>query len=205
MSLLSLAVLAFLVLFPPPTRPLRPFLLSTVRHATPHRLRPFRVCVPSLAFVQLCSPSWFLLSEALAQAGAKLHWNQLSPCSSLLSRLPRFPSPAVFSPLQRSATTRTVFVLTATRLRLSAAGTALVHPQFDAYPSISKLTLTSQSSSLSWLLFVRLLHLTLKFHLSKMSRNETHLGCGRKTVNSRGYSELQELIKMRENCYSLIW
>ena len=27
----------------------------------------------------------------------------------------------------------------------------------------------------------------------------------RKTVNSQGYSELQEPIKRRENCYPLIW
>ena len=27
----------------------------------------------------------------------------------------------------------------------------------------------------------------------------------RKTVNSQGYSELREPIKMRENCYPLIW
>ena len=27
----------------------------------------------------------------------------------------------------------------------------------------------------------------------------------RKTVNSQGYSELQEPIKTRENCYPLIW
>ena len=27
----------------------------------------------------------------------------------------------------------------------------------------------------------------------------------RKTVNGRGYSELQEPIKTRENCYPLIW
>ena len=34
-------------------------------------------------------------------------------------------------------------------------------------------TLTSQRSSLSWYFFGRLLHLSLKFRLSKMSRNET--------------------------------
>ena len=32
-----------------------------------------------------------------------------------------------------------------------------------------------------------------------------HFGSGRKTVNSQGYSELRELIKTREKCYSLIW
>ena len=40
---------------------------------------------------------------------------------------------------------------------------------FSTYQS----TLTSQSSSLSWYLFVRLLHLSLKFRLPKMSSNET--------------------------------
>ena len=39
--------------------------------------------------------------------------------------------------------------------------------------STYQLTLTSKNSSLSWLLFVLLLHLTLKFHLSQMSQNET--------------------------------
>ena len=33
----------------------------------------------------------------------------------------------------------------------------------------------------------------------------SHLGSGRKTVNSQGYSELREPIKLRKNCYSLIW
>ena len=32
-----------------------------------------------------------------------------------------------------------------------------------------------------------------------------HLGSGRKTRTSQGYFELRELIKTRENCYSLIW
>ena len=32
-----------------------------------------------------------------------------------------------------------------------------------------------------------------------------HLGSGRKTVNSQGYSELREPIKTCKNCYSLIW
>ena len=137
MPLVSLAVVPILVLFPPPLRRLRRFLLSTVPHATPHRLRPLRVCVPSLAFIHLCSPTWFPLSNALALAGAKLHWNHLSPCSSLLSRLPRCPSPAALSPLRRSATTRTIFILTATRLRVSAAATALMHRLFAAYPYMS--------------------------------------------------------------------
>ena len=32
-----------------------------------------------------------------------------------------------------------------------------------------------------------------------------YLGSGRKTVNSQGYSELREPIKMHENCYLMIW
>ena len=32
-----------------------------------------------------------------------------------------------------------------------------------------------------------------------------HLGSGRKTVNSQGYSKLREPITTREKCYSLIW
>ena len=32
-----------------------------------------------------------------------------------------------------------------------------------------------------------------------------HLGSGCKTVNSQGYSELQEPIKTDKNCHSLIW
>ena len=32
-----------------------------------------------------------------------------------------------------------------------------------------------------------------------------HLSSGCKTVNSQGYSELREPIKMDQNCYSLIW
>ena len=32
-----------------------------------------------------------------------------------------------------------------------------------------------------------------------------HLGSGRKTANSQGYSELRKPIKKSENCYSLIW
>ena len=32
-----------------------------------------------------------------------------------------------------------------------------------------------------------------------------HLGSGRKTANSQGYSELRKPIKKSKNCYSLIW
>ena len=39
----------------------------------------------------------------------------------------------------------------------------------------------------------------------KCLETRRHLGSGRKTVNSQGYSELREPIKTRENCYSLIW
>ena len=39
----------------------------------------------------------------------------------------------------------------------------------------------------------------------KCLETRSHLGAGRKTVNSRRYSELQEPIETRENCYSLIW
>ena len=55
---------------------------------------------------------------------------------------------------------------------------------------------TSQSSSLSWYLFVRLCDLSLNFRLPKISRN-CHLGFGRKTVNSEGYSELRDPIETR--------
>ena len=40
---------------------------------------------------------------------------------------------------------------------------------------------------------------------NKCLETRRHLGSGRKTVNSQGYSELWEPIKLRENCYSLIW
>ena len=63
----------------------------------------------------------------------------------------------------------------------------------------------SQSSSLSWYFFVRLLYLPLKFRPSKCLETRSHLGSGRKTVNSQGHSELREPMKTRENCYSLIW
>ena len=43
------------------------------------------------------------------------------------------------------------------------------------------------------------------FAFQKCIETRHHLGCGRKTVNSQGYSELREPIKTRENCYSLIW
>ena len=58
----------------------------------------------------------------------------------------------------------------------------------------------------AFLIFVcGLLHLSLIFGLSKMSRYETLVGFGRKTLNNQGYSELREPIKTRENCYSPIW
>ena len=43
------------------------------------------------------------------------------------------------------------------------------------------------------------------FVFRKCLETRRHLGSGRKTVNSQGYSELREPIKTRENCYSLIW
>ena len=43
------------------------------------------------------------------------------------------------------------------------------------------------------------------FVYRKCLKTRRHLGSGRKTVNSQGYSELREPIKTRENCYSLIW
>ena len=43
------------------------------------------------------------------------------------------------------------------------------------------------------------------FVFRKFLETRPHLGSGRKTVNSQGYSELRETIKTRENCYSLIW
>ena len=45
----------------------------------------------------------------------------------------------------------------------------------------------------------------LNFMLRKCLEVRRHLGSGRKTVNSQGYSELREPIKTREKCYSLIW
>ena len=39
----------------------------------------------------------------------------------------------------------------------------------------------------------------------KCLETRRHLGSGRKTRTSQGYFELRELIKTRENCYSLIW
>ena len=39
----------------------------------------------------------------------------------------------------------------------------------------------------------------------KCLETRRHLGSGRKTRTSQGYFELWELIKTRENCYSLIW
>ena len=43
------------------------------------------------------------------------------------------------------------------------------------------------------------------FVFRKCLETRRHLGSGRKTVNSQGYSELREPNKTRENCYSLIW
>ena len=40
---------------------------------------------------------------------------------------------------------------------------------------------------------------------NKCLETSCHLGFGHKTVNSQGYFELPEPIKMCENCYSLIW
>ena len=56
----------------------------------------------------------------------------------------------------------------------------------------------------AFFVFVQMLHLSLKFRLSKMSRNETPSWLRSQTVNSQGYSDLREPIKTRENCYSLI-
>ena len=56
-------------------------------------------------------------------------------------------------------------------------------------------------------LLVQLLHLPLKFHLSKPSQNEKPYdfeSCS-KTVNIQGYSKLQEPIRTHENLYPLIW
>ena len=43
------------------------------------------------------------------------------------------------------------------------------------------------------------------FVFRKCLETRRHLGSGRKTVNSQGYSELREPNKTRENCSSLIW
>ena len=43
------------------------------------------------------------------------------------------------------------------------------------------------------------------FVYRKWLKKRWHLGSGRKTVNSQGYSEIREPIKARENYYSLIW
>ena len=51
--------------------------------------------------------------------------------------------------------------------------TILLQIQQENNFSTSQWTPTSQSSSLSWYFFVQLLHLSLKFRLPKMSRNET--------------------------------
>ena len=53
----------------------------------------------------------------------------------------------------------------------------------------------------SWCLFVRLLHLSLKFRLPKMSRAETTSWLrSQNSAGSQGYSELREPIKTREKC-----
>ena len=43
------------------------------------------------------------------------------------------------------------------------------------------------------------------FVFPKCLETRRHLGSGRETVNSQGYSELREPIKTHENCYLLIW
>ena len=44
---------------------------------------------------------------------------------------------------------------------------------------------TRQSQSLSWYLFLQLLHLSLKFRVPKCLEERRHLGYGHKTVNSQ--------------------
>ena len=51
--------------------------------------------------------------------------------------------------------------------------TILLQIQHENIFYLYQQTPTRQSQSLSWYLFVRLLHLSLKFRLPKMSRNET--------------------------------
>ena len=43
------------------------------------------------------------------------------------------------------------------------------------------------------------------FVVQKFFETRHHLRFRRKRANSQGYSELQQPIKTRENCYSLIW
>ena len=43
------------------------------------------------------------------------------------------------------------------------------------------------------------------FFFRKCLKTRHHLGSGRKTVNSQGYSKSWEPIKTSKNCYSLIW
>ena len=43
------------------------------------------------------------------------------------------------------------------------------------------------------------------FATEKLSQNRMPYWFLSQTVNSQGYSELREPIKMHENCYSLIW
>ena len=56
----------------------------------------------------------------------------------------------------------------------------------------------------AFFVFVRMLHLSLNFRLSKMYRNETPFCLRSQTVNSQGYSDLRGPIKTREICCSLI-
>ena len=67
---------------------------------------------------------------------------------------------------------------------------------------------TDKPKAVAFVVFVR----TTASFIAQISSSENvsalarrHLGSGRKTVNSQGYSELWEPIKMRENYYSLIW
>ena len=62
-------------------------------------------------------------------------------------------------------------------------------------------TSRSQSSSLSWYLFVNCFIYRTNFVFRKCLETRHHLGSGCKTVNSQGYSELLELFKTSENCY----
>ena len=58
---------------------------------------------------------------------------------------------------------------------------------------------------LAWYLLVRLRFIyRSNVVFRKCLETRSHLGSGRKTVNSRGYSELRETIETHENCYSLI-
>ena len=56
-------------------------------------------------------------------------------------------------------------------------------------------------------LFVRMIHLSLKFGLSEnVSKRDAILApVAKQCILSQGCSELQEPIKTREDCHSLIW